>query len=230
MERYITSRTRTQVTIVYNGVKLADIMDAAKPTFGGDRRRVLLYAGNLGRVQALDVLVRAIAELGRCGGMDGWEVRLVGNGAVRTELIALIKDLGLEGGVKVQPPVARSQIAQEVCQADALFLGLKSDPALRLTIPSKLFDCLAANKPVVAAITGEGAEIAGRSGGNVVCAPGETAALRKALEILFANFDDLAARALRNSNIIRESFTREKAVSVLADVLHRVHREGLDGH
>jgi len=81
---------------------------------------------------------------------------------------------------------------------------------------------LYAGKPIVAGIVREGAEIAQRSGGNFVYAPEDPQGLSKALETLFLNLDDLKMRALGNSAIVRESFTREKAAAALEGVLRKL--------
>ncbi len=224
MKKYIASMMATPVEVVYNGVKSSEIDDNRPSLVRSESdQRILLYAGNLGRVQALDILIKAVAELKLVGRMNGWEVRLLGTGVVRDQLAVLVKDLRLNAQVKLLPPVARADVAREISMADALFLSLKPDPALRMTIPSKLFECLAANIPIVAGLVGEGAEIAQRSGGCIVYEPEDgSAALKKALETLFTNFNQLSKRALGNRDVVRQSYTREKAVTVLESVLRTV--------
>jgi glycosyltransferase involved in cell wall biosynthesis len=220
IRKYIAALTKTSVAVVYNGVKSSEISLGQPGTAGsGAAPKVLLYAGNLGRVQGLEQLVSTVAELDRRGRMDGWVVHLVGAGAVRDQIAASVQQLKLEHRIMLRPPVARSAVAREVAAADALFLSLKPDPALRMTIPSKLFDCLAAGLPVVAGIAGEGAEIAQRTGGNIVYSPDDPQGLKNALETLFQKHDQLKKLALQNPGIVKASFTREQAVSILEGVL-----------
>ncbi len=220
MQRYIGGLAKSPVTVVYNGIRSLHLANGRQQNARiGPTGRVLLYAGNLGRVQALDQLIRAVADLKAAGLMNAWEVRLLGAGAVRDELADLAQRLGVNDSIKILPPVARDHVAREMSDADALFLSLKPDPALRMTIPSKLFDYLGTGMPVVAGIVGEGAEIAQRSGGNLVYSPDSPDALKQALQRLFSSFDQLAARAQTNPVIVRELFTREQAVGVLEGVL-----------
>ncbi len=57
-------------------------------------------------------------------------------------------------------------------RADLLYLNLKKDPCLEKTIPSKVFDCLLAGRPIVAGIAGEGCDILAETGANVSFEPG----------------------------------------------------------
>jgi glycosyltransferase involved in cell wall biosynthesis len=227
MHSYIGSLTKSRVTVVYNGVKHTLIANGQRLTPRvTPAPRVLLYAGNLGRVQDLDKLIQAAAGLKAAGRMNAWEIHLLGAGAVRGHLERLVERLEIRDCIKILPPVARETVAREMSAADALFLSLKPDPALRMTIPSKLFDYLATGMPVVAGIVGEGAEIARRSGGNVVYSPESPNALGQSLERLFGSFEELAARAQANPAIVKESLTREHAVEVLEGVLEDTSRSG----
>jgi glycosyltransferase involved in cell wall biosynthesis len=223
MRQYIAALTKTPVAVVYNGVRASEIASGQPGTASTEASpKVLLYAGNLGRVQGLEQLVSTVAELERLGRMDGWVVHLLGAGAVRDQIAASVQQLKLGHRIKLLPPVARSAMAREVAAAHALFLSLKPDPVLRMTIPSKLFDCLAAGLPIVAGIAGEGAEIAQRTGGNIVYSPHDPQGLQNALETLFQKYDQLKNLAAQNTGIVRSSFTREKAVAILEGVLSEV--------
>ena len=226
MQQYIKRMTRTPVKVAYNGVNSSEIdkFNNAKPK-GDKKSRVLLYAGNFGRVQALDCLIRAVADLKSAGQMSGWEIHLVGEGVVKDELVALINQLGTSDLLKILPAVARSEINNTVASADALFVSLKPDKVLAMTIPSKLFDCLIAGKPIIAGVEGEGAEIASRSGGNIVYKPDSYEGLMNALVELMNNYDVLKIRATANCALVQESYTREKAVGVLLEVFDYVIRK-----
>ena len=223
MGEYISRATATPVDVVYNGVPTETLRAALPPNNVRDSAaRLLLYAGNLGRLQALDQLVRAVADLDADGGMKGWRVHMLGAGALRSELEALVHRLNIGHRIEIRPPVARGAMSDELAAASALFLSLRPDPVLAMTIPSKLFDYLATNKPIVAGIAGEGAAIARRTGGNLVYAPGDLAALKRTLLELFDRFEELNALASANCDVVRKGFSRDKSIAVLEDVFKQL--------
>lgn len=232
MRDYIVAHGPTPVTVIYNGV------DARPDSFAGAPARAardagprtILYIGNLGRAQALDVLIDAYADLSREGVLADWRLRLVGAGAVADELRDQIAGLDAGDRVRIAPPISRDAAMRETCRADLLFLGLKPDPVFRLTIPSKVFDYLLAAKPIVGSLVGEGREILESTGANLCCDPGSVPAVKAALTEAAARYHELEARAGANRTRVLERFTRDHGATTLIEVLDRAAaREPLRG-
>lgn len=179
------------------------------------RRKEILYAGNWGRLQGLDTLIRAWAELSGEPFYKEWRLRLVGSGVMEEELRRLAAELGLTDRVVMEPPVAKSRAMELMEAAGLLFLNLRPDEVFHYTIPSKLFDYLRAGRPILGGIPGEGAEILAETGGNVTFAPSDPDALRAALRRVADEYPQLQERAKGNVELVRERFTREKATQEL---------------
>ena len=79
--------------------------------------------------------------------------------------------------------VPASKVPGVLAKAQAL---LVSDPAMSLTVPSKLQTCLAAGKPIIAALDGEGARVVTEAGAGVTCAAGDANALAECAQRLAA--------------------------------------------
>jgi len=222
MQEYIHAKTRTPVTVVYNGAKASDIMDGPDGHHGSSNGHTLLYAGNLGRVQQLDLLIRAWANVHGRNGRGKWIIKLLGTGAVEDDLKKLARDLGTSDSVVFMPPVSRQDAAREMVQAAALSVSLQPDKAFERTIPSKVFDCMAAGRPILAGVAGEGREILESTGANICYQPGNQADLERALEQLMRDYQRLQLVAYRNPQVIRNGYTRERAVEALARVFDSV--------
>lgn len=222
MREYIVSQTKTPVTVAYNGVW----RDAASETLGRMsatvNERTLLYAGNLGHVQELNLLVTVFAALRREGRLKAWRLRLIGAGVQRDNLANQIAELDATEYISLEPPVSRKRVADEFARADALFLNLKRDRALEKTIPSKVFDYLVAARPIVAGLIGEGRDVLESTGANVCCDPGSEDALRGALEEVNQRFAELDRMAPMNQRLVLERFTREVAAELLLKVFKSV--------
>jgi glycosyltransferase involved in cell wall biosynthesis len=214
------------VSVAYNGVLRrkaeADIQDPVTLRSSEGEARSILYAGNLGHLQELDLLVAGFGELVCAGHLAGWNLRLLGAGQQKERLQQLVESRGLSAQVSIEGPVSREQAMLESRRADLLYLNLKKDPVLEKTIPSKVFDCLLAGRPIVAGIAGEGCDILAETGANVSFEPGHIEELKRALLQAVERFEEMDALAPRNVELVLERFTRENAVAVLTEVFQEV--------
>lgn len=221
MQEYIRSRTKTPVSIVYNGTMACDIVESGSNLCSQDEH-VLLYAGNLGRAQQLDLLIRAWASVSGQNGASRWMVRLLGSGASEGYLRELAVDLGVADRVKFCSPVSRPESIQQMRDAAVLCVSLQANGAFERTIPSKVFDCMAQGKPVLAGIAGEGRRLLESTGANLCYDPGDQQGLERALHRLMREYVGLRALAYDNAKLIRREYTRERAVEALERVLGSV--------
>ncbi|MEW9902628.1 glycosyltransferase family 4 protein [Pseudomonas putida] len=123
----------------------------------------VVFAGNLGTAQALDTLVQAAVEL-----RDDPQVRivLVGSGSRMEWLISQQQELGLNNLVLPGrfPMDTMPQIFQ---RSSALLVSLTDEEAFAQTIPSKIQAYLAAGRPIIAAMNGEGARVVCEAGAGM---------------------------------------------------------------
>ena len=68
-----------------------------------------------------------------------------------------------------------------LAQASVLLVSLVRDPIMSLTVPSKIQAYLAAAKPIIASLDGEGARVVEASGAGMSCAAEDAAALAAAI-------------------------------------------------
>ena len=137
----------------------------------------VVFAGNLGTVQALHTIVAA-AELLR----HEPDIRLVviGSGSRSEWLKGEVFRLGLSN-VQLPGRFAPSQMPAILMQASALLVTLAKDPILGQTVPSKLQSYLAMGKPIIAALDGEGARIVAEAEAGVCCPAENSRALASAI-------------------------------------------------
>jgi glycosyltransferase involved in cell wall biosynthesis len=143
----------------------------------------VIFAGNLGTAQALDSILDAAALL---SDLPDVHITLVGSGQRSAWLAEQVQQRGLAPRVLLPgrfPPEAMPAI---LAQASALLVSLAADPTMALTVPSKLQSYLAAGRPIIAALDGEGARIVAESGAGICCPPGNAPALADAIRRLHA--------------------------------------------
>lgn len=170
--------------------------EAEAAAFAG--RFNVVLAGNMGTVQGLDVVLdsaRRLADLAP-------EVQfvLVGGGLDRPRLQARAEELGL-GNVRFLPRRPIGEIGAVLQRADALLVHLKDDPLFAITIPSRIQAYLAAGRPVLCGVRGDGADLVRESGGGICFEPDRPQALVEAVLALrrlpAAAREELGARGRR---------------------------------
>jgi glycosyltransferase involved in cell wall biosynthesis len=138
----------------------------------------VVFAGNLGTVQALDTVLQTAIMLRH--ERDIFFV-LIGSGSRSEWLQGEAARLGLEN-VRFPgrfPPSAMPAIMEK---ASALLVSLSRNPIMNQTVPSKLQAYLAAGKPIIAALDGEGARIVCEAGAGLACPAEDAVALASAVK------------------------------------------------
>ncbi|KAF0101272.1 MAG: glycosyltransferase [bacterium] len=161
----------------------------------------VVFAGNLGTAQALHTVIDAAERLQR----EGSSVRffLIGSGSVSGWLATEVARRGL---TNVELPGRFPPAAMPHCYAaaSALLVSLRDEPIFAQTIPSKVQGYLAAGRPVIAALNGEGARVVVEAGAGLACPAGDAAALAAAVARLAAL--DADARRKMGENARRYAF------------------------
>jgi glycosyltransferase involved in cell wall biosynthesis len=142
----------------------------------------VVFAGNLGTAQALDTVVAAAVLL-----TDLPDVRivLVGSGSRSAWVQDEVRRLGLTN-ILLPGRFVPEAMPGIMRQASVLLVSLVRDPIMSQTIPSKVQTYLAAGRPVVASLEGEGAQVIEESGAGIACASEDPAALADAIRRLHA--------------------------------------------
>ena len=144
-----------------------------EPALRLERGFNVVFAGNLGTAQALDTVLNAADQL---HDLPDLRFVLIGSGS-RSDWLA--EQVRLRGLTHVQLPgrFASQQMPAILAQAQVLLVTLVDDPAMALTVPSKVQTYLAAGRPIIAAMEGEGARVVLASGAGLVCKAGSADAL-----------------------------------------------------
>ena len=137
----------------------------------------IVYAGNLGRMQALDTVLEAAESL--LSQEPRIDFVLVGDGIEKERLQAAAERAGL-ANVRFAGRVPKSEVGVWLATADALLIHIAADPLFEITIPSKTQHYLACGRPILAGIGGEAGEILERSGAAIVVPPEDSGALARA--------------------------------------------------
>jgi glycosyltransferase involved in cell wall biosynthesis len=142
---------------------------------------LVLYAGTHGISQGLTSVADAAARLAG----EAIRFAFVGEGADKQRLRHRVAELGLDH-VTLLPGIPHEQVPALLAAADVCLVPLRDVPLFSSFIPSKMFEYLAAGKPVVGSVAGEAAQIL-REAGACVVPPADSEALAAAIRALAAD-------------------------------------------
>ena len=115
-----------------------------------------MFAGNLGKGQRLDVIIKAAKILGN---RKDYMIHLVGDGRMRGELENMVKEYGLQDNVIFYGNQKREDMSRFYKMADALLITLRGNNEVGDTMPGKLQMYMTTGKPIFGAINGAANEV-----------------------------------------------------------------------
>jgi glycosyltransferase involved in cell wall biosynthesis len=133
----------------------------------------VVFTGNIGTAQSIETIVEAAEKL-----RDRSDIRffVVGSGSREDWLVAEILRRKL-GNIELTGRLPAEAMPKIFSTASVLLATLRDEPILAYTIPSKLQAYLAAGRPIIACMNGEGARVVVESGAGVSCGAEDSAAL-----------------------------------------------------
>ena len=137
----------------------------------------VVFAGNLGTVQALDTLLSAAERLRAYRDI---RLVLIGSGSRSEWCHQEVVRRGLQN-VRLPGRFEPADMPAILAQASALLVSLVHSPIMSQTVPSKIQAYLATGRPVVASMDGEGAEIVKLAGAGIACPAEDVEALAEAI-------------------------------------------------
>jgi len=173
------------------------------------------YLGNFGAGQNLGAVLDAAAILAE----DRPRTRfvLVGDGPHGEELRARAAQLP---NVAVLPPIPKEATRAFYNACDVCLVPLAPVPVFQETVPSKLFEILACERPLVASLEGEGKAIVEASGAGVVRPPGDPASIADGIrEIRGMSEAERAAMGRAGRAYVECRFGRASLAARYLDVL-----------
>ena len=152
-----------RVSVVTNGVDLtkfrpreADEVFLNKYRLGN--KFVCSYVGTIGMAHGLDVVLRAAQILKQKGRTD-IAFCLVGDGARKSRLQTMTQHLGLNEWVRFPGMLPKSDIPKVLASSDVLLVHLRSCELFETVIPSKIFETMAMERPIIMGVAGEAYDI-----------------------------------------------------------------------
>lgn len=188
---------------------------AVKPEIYSEDTFNIVFTGNIGDAQGLDLMIEAARAL------KGKGIRwyLVGDGRARERLQKLADEYGVTDDVVFVGRVSEEEANAYAHFADCAYLSFKNNTLFNMTLPAKLQTYLACGVPILAAAGGESAAVIREAGCGVAVAP-ELQALIAGVEQM-RDFSQEERTAMSNAarEYYQNHFTMDRLVDQLIDMM-----------
>ncbi len=218
-----------KIEVIYNWAdeaSLAAPTGAIPATFPEAKKFRIVFAGNMGKAQALDAVLDAAALLQAKGANICFVLLGGGVDVLRLQKRALAM---LLGNVIFMPPVPMAEVGSILQAADALLVHLRDDPLFEITIPSKTQAYMAVGKPLLLAVKGDAATMVTAAQCGVVAKPEDPQSIADAALALAAMPGGEAKALGVNARMYYEQhLSLRVGVSAFAEIFKRLASKGRD--
>ena len=211
-----------KIDVIYNWCAEDSISDCCGDLpagFPSEGFRVL-FAGNMGKAQALPAVLEAAEILSREAPTARFV--LLGGGVEVDRLKEMVERKGL-GNVSFLPAVSMNEVGKYLGAADALLVHLKKDPLFSITIPSKTQAYMAAGKPIIMGVDGDAADLV-REGkcGYVAESENPRSIADAVMELMRLSMEQREEMANRSKVFYMERLSLRAGVAAFGDIFKKI--------
>ena len=218
MQEEFQAQTRTPVASITNGY---DEEDFAGPAPAGDGRFNITHTGLFAADGNPLTLWKVLGEMKAedKAFQEALRLRLVGK--VDREILDAIRAAGLEANLVNLGPQNHAAAVREQRSATLLILPLRNDPEYKPILPGKLFEYLAARRPVLGIGQSDGAmaRVLTETGAGITAEWSDEASMRAFLQDAWAQFRDGGVPATTGDI---GPYSRRATAHALAQLLDKV--------
>ncbi len=211
------------ISVIKNGVNFslfakANDEEQVKDRFGLRGRFIAAYVGTHGMAHGLDTILNA-AEILKDDSRIGF--LLVGDGAERERLLKRAADLQLKN-VQIVGQLPKSDMPAVWSVTDASLIVLRKSDTFKKALPSKMFEAMAMECPIVLGVEGEAKALLDDAKAGIAITPESATELANAVRTLADN-EKLSSELGRNGlKHVRMHFDRAKLALSYLSVFEQV--------
>ena len=180
----------------------------------------LVFAGNIGRVQSVETLLRAAAILRD----EPIRWHFLGNGANYESCVALKQELALGDKVILYGRKPLAEMPQYYAMADALLVSMREEEYVTYTLPGKVQSYMAAGKPILGSIGGEAADIIAEAQCGL-CAPSDDPEAFAKVLLAFVAGEQRMQMGINARRYYETHFSKQEIMDQLETMLYTLYEE-----
>ncbi len=212
-----------KIDVITNGANLAlftfsdDGGKSLRQSLGLGNRFVAAYVGTHGMAHHLETVLEAAARL-----RDVPEIvfLMVGDGARKEALRQKKEEMGLDNVVMVDQ-LPKERMPEIWALTDASLVLLKKTPVFETVIPSKIFESMAMQRPIVLGVRGESQRIIEQSGAGICIEPESGEALAEAVLTLYRSPQLRSEMGEKGREAVEQHYNRAVLARRYLDVMNK---------
>jgi colanic acid biosynthesis glycosyl transferase WcaI len=180
----------------------------------------ILFAGNMGKAQALDSVLEAAKKLLLTA--PGLVFVFLGSGIEVDRLKKITTEQSIKN-IVFYPSVPMDEVGRYLYSADALLVHLKKDPLFLITIPSKIQAYMAIGKPILMAVDGDAADIVREAECGVIAESGNPDSIANAaLTLKNASKQEIKKMSNYGRQYYQENFSLHVGTNRFVTIINRL--------
>lgn len=212
-----------KIAVIKNGVDInffspARCDDNLKSQLGLSNKFVVSYFGTFGLSHSLVTLLNSAKILKHNSDI---QFLLLGDGA-ESEKLKKYKDVHKLENVHILKSVPKKELIRYYTISDIMVVILKGIPLFETVIPSKIFEIMSMQKPIILAVKGESERIINEAQSGETIEPDNSEALSQKIFNLYNQPDLLLKYGQNGRMFVEKNFDREVIANRLLNILYEV--------
>ena len=192
-----------------------DVFEAALPDKASNGTYHLVFAGNVGKIQNVELLLQT-ATLLRAEPLH-WDI--VGDGANLEACQQLAHDRNLTANVTFHGRKPLEAMPAYYAMADAMLVSMREDSSVNDTLPGKVQSYMAAAKPILGSIGGEASYVIHQAAGGYGAKPDDAEAFANVIRKFISEPERHQQMGERGHQYYTEHFTKKRHIDRLETLL-----------
>ena len=173
----------------------------------------VLYSGNMGLAQDLETIIKA-AEI-----LKDYDINFtfIGQGVCKSKIISLAEPF--KGKINFYDSVSREELVKYINKASVCIVPLKDRELFKSALPSKMFEYMACERPVIVGIKGEAKKLINNAKAGVAIEPENPETLSKAILTYYNNKNKCRIHGENGLRYVTSNLSKEVLISKLISKL-----------
>lgn len=209
-----------KITYLPNGIdvdRFSELIEreSVKQRYGFKNKFLVSYIGNHGMAQNLSTILE-IAD--RFREQADMQFMLAGDGAELAKIREKAAEMKL-ANVAILGPQPREAVPELLGMSDVCLVPLRKTSLFNATVPSKIYEILAAGVPLLISVDGDARRLVERSGGGLFVEPEDVDQYESAIRQLYSSEALRISMAKQGQAFVRAEFDRASLATTYVNAL-----------
>ncbi|MGL4762356.1 MAG: glycosyltransferase family 4 protein [Sarcina sp.] len=195
-------------------------VDSKEIIQGENKEFVLTFAGNVGKAQSVETIIKAANHTKKIRSDLNIKWQIIGDGSEFENVKKLAKEYEIGDILEFLGRKPSNTMPDYFAKSDGLIVTLRDEDILKVTLPAKVQSYMAAKKPILSSVSGEGKRVVEEANCGLTSEAEDYIGLSEnAIRLYEMNNEERELLALNGNRYFKENFTRDRLLSELESLL-----------